>query len=293
MKREEFYKSIEEAALNEKYFRALIRKTISEYEFKAKKSIVAEKLLRAKIQKIISEKKETMQYDSTGLNTLDDMFMNTNFLKTIQTAFASLTTSDEQKKDYKNHIINSIINILAQADVDGPREMKESIGRLYKKHMLQQLFEEEEPDLSIEVSDEELPDDKIVGPEARKEDEEEAEPDEDPEKAVDPEKDMTGQVKANSVIPKIEKSILDYYGSLGNPGDRKDFRTYIIANLEMYFKTWADAGENEVTPPTSPDVQQAVSDAEAKLDAGGEPAGDEEGGEEAADEGGEELDLGI
>ena len=293
MKRQELYEDIEKQVLAERYYRYKVKKALAEIKGKVlrfnKNQLIAEKIYRNKIRldlRTILEKKETVKYSSTGLNTLDDLFMNSNLLSSLETGFNSLTTSAEQRKDYKNHITQAIINLFNQMDVTSDKSDAQTLAE-----SIQKIFEEEEPDLTINVMDEdELPEDKVVGPEKRERDEadeEEDDPEDDNVGAIDPNEDVTGRNKAANVMSKIEKSISDYYITLGNPADRRDYQIYMLANLEMYFKKWEDALRNDVTPESQPEVDQAIADAEAKLEGGDEGEGEDiEGGEEA-----EELDL--
>ena len=93
-----------------------------------------------------------------------------------------------------------------------------------------------------------------------------------------------------SHVSKVEKSILDYYDDLGNPADKADFKTYLVANLRLYFDRWENSLQNDADPQFSDDVNKAVEDAEADIEAG-EVGGSEDA---PADEGGEEdIDLDI
>lgn len=270
MKREDLFESIDRQIIGEKVFRAKIKKGLSEYnailENKKRKELIAEKIYRAKIKhdlKLFLEKKDTVRYKSTGLNSLDDLFMNSNFLTTLETPYNSLTTSKEQRDDYKNHVLQAILDIFKTAN---PEEDPETLNE-----SLQYIFEQEEADISIQVSDEELPDDKVVGPERRDRDEvkeKEEELESDNIESMDEEGDFTGRNKAQSAVSKVEKSIKDYYDDLGNPADKADFKTYLIANLRLYFDRWENALKNEVDPEFSDDVNKAVSDAEADIEAG-------------------------
>lgn len=296
MKREELYESIDRQIVAEKIYRNRLRKDLINIKSailkENKKTIIAEKIYRAKIRsdlKMILEKKETVKYSSTGLNALDDLFMNSNLLTTIENGFNNLTTSQEQRTDYKNHVIQAIINLFKQMDVTTDKVEVETLSESIRR-----LFEEEDPDLTINVMDDDLPEDKIVGPEKRdREEEQEAAAADDPgdenATSIDPDKDVTGRNRAATAVSKVEKSIKDYYVDLGNPADRRDYQIYMLANLEMYFKGWEDSLRNDVNPETSADVEQAISDAESKLDDGG---GDlDMGDEEKEDSGLEDLEL--
>ena len=294
MKREDLFESIDRQIIAEKVYRKKVKSVITEFKNlqakKAKKEQIIEKIYRAKIRKDLQtllEKKETVRYKSTGLNSLDDLFMNSNLLTTLETPYNSLTTSKEQRDDYKNHVLQSIIDLFKTVSPESEEEgepLNESLRWLF-----------EEADIEVEVTDQELPDDKTVGPAAREKEEEEEEesPRSDNADAFDEEGDFTGRNKAQSAVSKVEKSIKDYYDDLGNPADKADFKTYLIANLRLYFDRWENALKNEVDPEFSDDVNQAVEDAEADIEAGEVDAGGEEA--PAEDEGGEEdeLDLDI
>ena len=289
MKREELFESIDKQIISEKVYRARIRKQINKFkvlkENKKRKELIIEKIFRAKIQKDLKtlvEKKNTRIHKSTGMNSLEDLFSNTNLLSVLEGDYYYLTTSSEQREDYKNHILSAVIDLFKNEDLspdaDEDGELNEAIRILY---------EQEDPDISITVTDEELPEDKIVGPARDEMDDEKEKEDNENAEAIDPDEDLTGRNRANNAISKIEKSITDAYNILGNPADKADFKTYLIANLRLYFSKWENALSNDANPEFSPDVDKAVEDAEADL-------GDEEGTEDAApteEEGGDDLDL--
>ena len=287
MKREDLYKNIDTQIFAEHKFRMKIKQRLAEIskkrEIENKKRVISEKLIRAKIRhilKTIAEKKATVTYRSTGLNTLDDLFMNSNFLSTIETSFNTLTTSKEQRDDYRDHVISGITDMFKVLDVKPEKEDKDL------SETLRRLLEEEEPDIQIAVEDE-LQDDEIVGPEAREMEEEEGDDPEEDENAaaMDPSQDLTGRNRAQVVLQKIEKSVRDYYSELGNPADKNDYKIYMLANLDLYFKKWEKALMNDPTPESNPEVDQAISDAEDTVEGG------DEGMEEPAEEGGEELEF--
>ena len=298
MIREDLYKSIDNQMLGEKVYRSKLREDlnlIKESMVKNnRKRLIIETIYRSKIRndlQTLLEKKTTVKHSSTGLNILDDLFMNSNLLSTLEGGFNTLTTSSEQRSDYKNHVIQAIINIFNQLDLSPSSDaetLSESIIR---------LFEEEDPDLTINVmDDDELPDDKIVGPEKRQREEDaeaglDAEDEDENAKSIDPDEDLTGRNKAVSIVSKVEKSIQDYYSELGNPADRRDYQIYMLANLEMYFKTGEDSLSNNVDPDVVPDVDQAISDAESKLTDGEGDDEEVEFDDEELEDTEEELDL--
>jgi hypothetical protein len=294
MKREDLFENIDRQIAAERFYRHKIKEGITKFvsvrRDSKKKKMIIEKIFRAKIQKdlhALLEKKQTRIHNSTGMNSLEDLFSNTNLLSVLESDYYYLTTSEEQRKDYKNHVLTAVIGMFKNIDLspDGEGKLEES---------LQKLFEEEEADIQVEVTDEDLPEDKIVGP-ARDEIEDEKEKDEDENaESIDPSEDLTGRNRAMSAISKIEKSIKDSYNVLGNPADKSDFKTYLIANLKLYFDQWENSLQNDANPQFSNDVEQAVGDAEAALaDEGGEDTGEEGGDDLAGTEGEEELDLDL
>ncbi len=294
MKREDLFENIDRQIAAERFYRHKIQEGIKRFvavrSDKKKKEMIIEKLFRAKIQKDLKalvEKKQTRIHSSTGMNSLEDLFSNTNLLSVLESDYYYLTTSEEQRKDYKNHVLTAIIGMFKNIDLspEGEGKLEES---------LKKLFEQEDADIQVEVTDEDLPEDKIVGP-ARDEIEDEKEKDEDENaESIDPDEDLTGRNRAMSAISKIEKSIKDAYNVLGNPADKSDFKTYLVANLKLYFDQWENSLQNDANPQFSSDVEKAVGDAEAALaDEGGEDAGDEGGDDLAGTEGEEELDLDL
>ena len=280
MKREQLYESIDNQILHEKLYRHKVRSRFKKFFNSKKEQYLAEKMIRKKIQRIIEAKKQ-VRYDSTGLNVLDDLFMNSNLLSTLEMEYNSLTTSEKQRADFKNHILNSIVNLFKIEDAAGPRKgpEKETLAETLKRIL------SEETDISITVSDEDIP---VVGPKAR-EDNEEDEPEED-EKPEGDDADDTGINKAKVSFDKIKKSLSDYYVSLGNQEDRKKFKVYMIANLELYFKSWEDEDSDNIKSPSSPEIESAVQRGEEALE--DEGGGEEDTGDEAEGED-EELDLDL
>lgn len=264
MKREDLFESIDKQILAEKVYRKRIRDAIGNFsslhEDQKKKKMIVEKIYRAKIQnelKSLLEAKDTRIHNSTGMNALEDLFSNSNLLSVLRGDYKLLTTSYEQRKDYRDHMMAKIIGMFQLKDLDPEKsEINESLRSLF-----------EEADISIQVSDEELPEDKIVGP-VRDEIEDEKQNKEDDENAesIDKDDDFTGRNRADLAFSKIEKSIKTAYDTLGNPADRQEFKTYLIANLKMYFEQFEQALAGDVDPQYSSDVNKAVTDAQTELD---------------------------
>ncbi len=292
MKREDLFESIEKQILAEKVYRSQIRKKLVEFkvlqENKNKKRLIAEKLYRAKLRKefasvaieLTEGKKTSFIHKTTGMNALEDLFSNTNLLSVLEGDYKILTTSYEQRKDYKERVMELVLNLFTQENINkDTEEINESLQRLY---------EEEEPDIQITLDDEDPPEDKIVGPKRDEMEKEKEQSREDSENAdaIDLKQDATGVRRADLAFKKIENSIKTAYDTLGNPADQAEFKRFLIANLSMYFKQFEEGLSNEPQADIPEDAQQAIEDAETKLTDDTESAEGVEGGEEM------EVDLG-
>ena len=301
MKREDLFESIEKQILAEKVYRSQIRKKLDEFkvlqENKMKKQTILEKLYRAKIRKdmasfvrLVEGKKSTYVHKTTGMNALEDLFSNTNLLSVLESDYKILTTSYEQRRDYKERIMELVLDLFTQDSINKNKDA-EAISE-----SLQRLFEEEEPDIQITVDDEDPPEDKIVGPKRDEMEKEKEQAREDSENAdaIDLKQDATGVRRADLAFKKIENSIQTAYDTLGNPADQAEFKRFLIANLNMYFKQFEKALSNEPQADIPEDAQQAIEDAENKLDSAEteEDTGEDTGADDAGGEEEMEVDLG-
>ena len=289
MKREDLFESIEKQILAEKVYRSQIKKKLGEFkilqEKKDKKQLIAEKIYRKKLRKDLARflgeaKKTNFVHKTTGMNALEDLFSNTNLLSVLEGDYKILTTSYEQRKDYKERVMELVLDLFKQEEIGRDEE---SINE-----SLQRLFEEEDPDIQITVDDEDPPEDKIVGPkrDEMEKEKEQAREDSENAEAIDLKQDATGVRRADLAFKKIENSIKTAYDTLGNPADQTEFKRFLIANLSMYFKQFEAGLSNEPQADIPEDAQQAIDDAETKLsDEGGET--DDTGGDEEM-----EVDLG-
>ena len=298
MKREDLFESIENQILAERVYRAQIRKKFNEFkvlqEAQRKKKFIVEKIYRNYIRKQLSSltliaeaKKSTFIHKTTGMNALEDLFSNTNLLSVLEGDYKILTTSYEQRRDYRERIMELVLSIFTQENLNASDtdSLKESLHRLY---------EQEEADIQITVDDEDPPEDKIVGPkrdEMEKEKEEQKKEDSENADAIDRKEDATGVRRAELAFKKIENSIKTAYETLGNPADQQEFKTFLIANLNMYFRQFEEGLSNEPQADIPDDAKQAIEDAEAKLDSEETEGTEDAGGSEEDEE--MDLDLGF
>ena len=210
--------------------------------------ILEEHQLRMHLREVIFEQSlneaedpTTDIHDNTGINTLKDMFKNTNILATLRTVYKTLTTSDDQKISFRAHILKWTVDTLAPVklnDVGSSEVSEQKVG-------VDILGVEADPEMFLDFSD---------GSEKEKPSEEEEE-----KEKMQPisGKDTTGRNKAERVYPSIEKSIIDYYAELDNPEDQEMFYDYLIANLKLYFDKWDGEMSTSIEEPTNDEYDQA------------------------------------
>ena len=190
-------------------------------------------------------------HDNTGMNTLKELFANSNILAMLRQPYQSLQTDPNQRKSFRAHIINWVQDTLA------PVKANDAAGRGQED-----LQEEMGIDIQGVDADKfiDADDGSPVAPD----------PEEDNLSTMNPieGEDSTGRNKAKDVYPKIEKSIVTYYAILDNPEDQEMFYDYLIANLKMYFDKW----ENEITKGIEEPTNDAYDQASAQAPAA--PEGD-------------------
>lgn len=208
---------------------------------------------------------------STGINVLEDLLKK--IIPVLEIDYRLMTTSADQRKSYRAHVINAVINTLTPAEINTEAGTEEAL----------------EEDIEVEIEDED--DEKFIDirTDAEKtaeegEEEEEASPEEEFGTGVEG-ADETGRNIAYTSFKKIESSVIDSYELLSNEEDQELFYDYLIANLKLYF----DKFETELSPEVEEPTNQAYDTAKDDVAAAG--GGGELGGGEMAPPGEEEIEL--
>lgn len=240
---------------DEKKLRVQIRKQLrkffernSENDQALVASVLEEHQLRMHLRDVIfsealireQEDPSTDVSDSTGINTLKDLLKNTNVLATLRETYKTLTTSEDQRKSFRAHVIKWVQDTLAPVKLNDigneTSEISEQVG------------------IDVEgVNDEDRG--KFIDASDGSEKEVDTSSDDEDEGLVTISgEDTTGRNKAERIYPNIEKSIVDYYAELDNPEDQEMFYDYLIANLKLYFDKWD--GEMAFSAPEEPSNDQ-------------------------------------
>jgi len=203
--------------------------------------------LRSLVRDLIAEGQSAVasvaKHDSTGINALEDLLKNTNVLSVLETGYKSLTTDDQQRESYKNHILNAVKSSLA------PEESRKGAGEDVE------ITEEIDEDIDIAIGD--RPEDDPDFIDVNDEEVEEVEVDEKEQFGLEGE-DKTGRNRAFTDFQDIEKVILTAFDDLDNTEDISMFEEYLLKNLSLYFEKFEGELQTTVEPP--PESVNAVAD---------------------------------
>jgi len=203
---------------------------------------------------------------STGINVLEDLLKK--IIPVIEIDFRQLTTSDQQRKSFRAHIVNAVVTTLSPVEVNTAAGDEAADTELAEEIDVEIGEEDDEKFIDIRTDSEKSADEE--------EEVEEVDPQEEFGSGLEGQ-DETGRNMAFQSFNKIEGNIIDSYELLSNAEDQELFYDYLIANLKLYF----DKFEDEMSPSVEEPTNQAYDTAAAE-----DTATAEEGGEE-------ELDLGA
>jgi hypothetical protein len=236
-----------------------------------------ERLTEQKIRKVVrklleieSGTDEASEY--TGINVLADLLEKV--IPVIQDGYKMLTTSDEQRESFRNHIIHAIKNTLRpiEATTTAERLPESFIFDLDEDFLLEKM----KIDLSPEGEDaaEDI-EGSFIDIET---------PNEDDEFVHLDDQNETGRNFAADTFKRVEKQIVDAYDMLADEKDQKMFYDYLITNMLLYFDKFEDELQATLPDSTTPEYEAKKETEESEET--GEPDeladGAATGGEEAA-----------
>jgi hypothetical protein len=207
---------------------------------------------RSLVRKVLSEAEPgEAPTRSTGINVLADLLKR--IVPVLEDAYMMLTTSEEQRESFRNHIIAASKNALVPVDA-GTAAANENI--VYDLSALM-----EKVSVSIDGEDgeegEEVSGDFIdIEPAA--------------EEVVDDfgisGQDATGRNFAQKTFERVEAQIVDHYEMLADDEDKSVFREYLLTNLMLYFDKFEDALAVDPGEETTPEYEEEKADADAETD---------------------------
>ena len=228
--------------LDEQRLRKIIRQSIQLVESRKKEKYLSEEnRLRAVIRTLLNEDPvgatRDAPYNSTGLNTLNNLF--DNILTQLEDGYKGLASEKEQRDSFAAHILVNIVNTLAPL----------------------RSLDDQEKNLTEEI-DIEIKDDPAQMDDVRMSDEEKELQD-----FTIPGKDLTGRDKALVAFKNIQTQIVDAYKTLHNKEDIDMFYNGLLTNVELYFKKFEDEMQPDVEKPdTGADNEVPASPEEPEED---------------------------
>ena len=219
------------------------------------------KLMRLELKKMVMES-STPDVDptpnkSTGINVLEELLKK--IIPILETDFKSLTTSIEQRKSFRAHILNAVVNTLTPARINTQAGEEKSDT---------DIDLQEEVDIDIVDDDDKFIDIRTDAEKKAEDETEESDPRE--EFGAGIEADKTGRNVAYQCFKKIEGNVIDAYELLSDTEDQELFYDYLIANLKLYFDKFEGELDDTVEEPTNQAYDMAKQEEPTPAGAGEE-----------------------
>tara|TARA_R100001163_G_C5038254_1_gene176986 strand:+ start:402 stop:1241 length:840 start_codon:yes stop_codon:yes gene_type:complete len=212
---------------------------------------------------------------STGINVLEDLLKK--IVPILKDDFRLLTTNEDQRNSFRAHIVKAVVDTLTPVDVNNEAEVdSEDEPEEFEEEEIEVLGLNEIVD--IEITSDELDDDKFIDIRTDKEiaeedgEEEEEDPRDEFGKGLE-DLDTTGRNMAYNTFKKIQTNIIDSYELLDDPEDQELFYDYLIANIKLYFDKFEDELDTNVEEPTNQAYEDAKAEQEPEEELGGELEG--------------------
>lgn len=234
---------------NESDFREYTRELIKVFEKarKIKSFSSAEKTVSNKLNLVKSfmeiEKQPEFVFEaavphySTGINVLEDVIKK--IVPTLEADYKKLTTNEEQRESFKNHILNAVINSLksprmyqSEKPETGADNIIDRQKKLEDENSNFEQLEKEKNNLFSNDADESG---KIIKITKSGKD-----TDQDFQMFLLADQDRTGANLAYISFKKVGKQIKDAYEMLDNAVDKETFYDYLLTNLKLYFSRFEE-----------------------------------------------------
>ena len=195
--------------------------------------------------------------DNTGINKLNDVLGT--IVPRLEQFYKSLTSSIEQRRSFRAHILKAIVNELT------PIEMNMQAAEGGSVDTDADSIKE---DINIDIDGEEMDPDKYIdiGRDPDAEEEEELSPEEEFGKDLGLEgEDETGRNFAHDAWEAVKGVIVPVYAKLGDPEDQELFHDYLIANIKLYFKQFEDELADTIEELTNQAYDDASQEQEEEM----------------------------
>ena len=249
----------------EELIREHIRKRIS---LKIEQQRLAEEKIRKVVRKLVEAETGTEEASrSTGINVLADLLEK--IIPTIEDDYKMLTTSEDQRQSFRNHIVHAIENTLRP--IESQNQGEETVSNENIEYIIDTdtLLEK----ISIDLD-----------PEADGKEEQSVEGefiDIDSDGAADDDfvqiedQNETGRNFASITFKAVEKQIVDAYDMLADEEDKDVFYDYLVTNMLLYFDKFEDELQSDL-PDVTTDEYEEEQAGEGDLGNAAEPEASDE-----------------
>ena len=249
----------------EELIREHIRKRIS---LKIEQQRLAEEKIRKVVRKLVEAETGTEEASrSTGINVLADLLEK--IIPTIEDDYKMLTTSEDQRQSFRNHIVHAIENTLRPIESQNQGEeavSNESIEYIVDADtLLEKISIDLDPQADgkeeqsvegefIDIDNDGTADDDFVQIEDQNE---------------------TGRNFASITFKAVEKQIVDAYDMLADEEDKDVFYDYLVTNMLLYFDKFEDELQSDL-PDVTTDEYEKEQEGEGDLGNAAEPEASDE-----------------
>jgi len=234
----------------EQLIREHIRKKINK---KVQLTNLAERKIRTAVRRILEAETGTDEPSAqTGINVLADLLEKV--IPTIEADYKMLTTSEEQRESFRNHIIHALKNSLRPIEAVTTAESipENVVFTLDIKKLKEELKIDLDPEGDEEAVSGEFIDIDSEGP-----------ADEDDFVELD-DQNETGRNFAAVTFKKVEKQVVDAYDMLADSEDQDTFYDYLITNMLLYFDKFEDELQTVLPDVTTPEYEEEKEESEAE-----------------------------
>jgi hypothetical protein len=245
---------------------------------------IAENKIRIAVRRLLSEVETGTEEPSeyTGINVLAGVLEK--IIPVLEKDYKMLTTSEEQRDSFRNHIVHAIKNSLRPIESSSEIDSLPEHFEFDASYLLEKL--KIDLDATDDMEDAETVEGEFIDIDTQGESDDFVEIDDQNE---------TGRNFAATAFKKVEKNIVDSYDMLADEKDQDLFYDYLITNMLLYFDKFEDELAASLPDVTTPEYEKekeeaASEDAEsaseppAEGDVATDPADEEPADEEPADE---------
>ena len=205
-----------------------------------------ETALKKTIRNIILEAEAGSEEPSsyTGINVLADLLEK--IIPIVEDDFKMLTTSEEQRESFRNHIVQAVKNTLRPIEAS---TQAEKFAENQEFFFDDSILEDVKINLDPEGDD---PADAVAGEFIDIDT-----PSEDDSFVKIDDQNETGRNFAQTTFKQIEKQIVDAYDQLADEKDQELFYDYLITNLLLYFDKFEDELQLDLPSTTTPEYEDS------------------------------------